>query len=169
MTSAFRARDPVDAPAPHGHAEADLLFTAGSLAAASRAGQPATLLRGRNFGIFCDDSTSPAATLFASAATELGAHVACIPITLTDRSLLTVIRETAALLSRLYDAVECLDMSPRLIESMRESADIPLFSGLSCEGHWTAALAARMTCPPGSESAARRSILQAVLVRTVRS
>ena len=109
------------------------------------------------------------ATLFASAAAELGAHVVCVPITLTDQSALAVIRDTAVLLSRLYDAVECLDMSPLLVEVMQESANIPLFFGLSCDAHWTAALAARMTRGSGVPSDSRRHMLQAALIHALPS
>ncbi len=147
----------------------DLLLKAESLAAASLAGKLPTPLRGRNIGILSEDAGSRAATLFASAASELGAHVACIPSTLTDRSPLTVIRETAVLLTRLYDAVECLDMSPLLVELMQESAGIPLFFGLSSDVHLTATLATRMTRRSGLPSAARRHMLQAALIQALSS
>ena len=169
MTPGFRAPESAGLPTQDRHAETDLLLKAASLAAASLTGKPASPLRGRNIGILCDDEGSAAATLFASAASELGAHVACIPITLTDRSSLTVIRDTAVLLSRLYDAVECLDMSPLLVELMQESAGIPLFFGLSSDAHWTAALATRMTRRSGLQSSARRHMLQAALVQALPS
>ncbi len=169
MTPASRASDPVGAPAPDRRADTELLLKAESLAAASLSGRLSTPLRGRNIGILCEDAGSPAATLFASAASELGAHVVCIPITLTDRSPLTVIRDTAALLSRLYDAVECLDMPPLLVELMQESADVPLFFGLSSDAHWTAALATRMIRRSGPQSSARRHMLQAALVQALPS
>jgi ornithine carbamoyltransferase len=169
MATVFRAPDSMGAPDPDRHTDSDLLLKAESLAAASLAGKLPTPLRGRKIGILCADGGSSAATLFASAASELGAHVVCIPITLTDRSSLTVIRDTAALLARLYDAVECLDMSPLLVELMQESADIPLFFGLSSDLHWTAALAAKMTRRSGLQSAGRRHMLQAALVQTLAS
>jgi ornithine carbamoyltransferase len=169
MTPSSRAPDSVGAPEPDRHADTDLLLKAEALAAASLAGQLATPLRGRNVGILCEDADSSAATLFASAASELGAHVVCIPITLTDRSSLAVVRDTAVLLARLYDAVECLDMSPLLVELMQESANVPLFFGLSSETHRTATLAARMTRRSGRQSSARRRILQAALVQALAS
>jgi ornithine carbamoyltransferase len=169
MATAFRAPDSMGAPDPDHRTDTDLLLKAESLAAASLAGKLPTPLRGRNIGILCEDAGSSAATLFASAASELGAHVVCIPITLTDRSSLTVIRDTAVLLSRLYDAVECLDMSPLLVELMQESADVPLFFGLSSDVHWTATLATRMTRRSGLQSTARRHMLQAALVQALPS
>lgn len=169
MTPVFRAPEPPGAQNPDDPAGADLLLEAESLAAASGAGRLPTPLRGKNLGILCKHAGGAAATLFASAASELGAHVVCIPITLTDQSSLTVIRDTAALLSRLYDAVECLDMSPLLVELMQESANIPLFFGLSSDAHWTVALAARMSRGCGLPSDARRAMLQAALVQALPS
>ena len=169
MTPTFRAPDSVGAPDPDRHAAMGLLLNAEALAAASIEGRLPTPLRGKNIGILCADARSSAATLFASAASELGAHVVCIPISLDDRSALTVIRETALLLSRLYDAVECLDMSPLLVELMQESANVPLFFGLSSDAHWTAALATRMSRRSGLPSSARRHMLQAALAQALPS
>src|ERR1700712_258800 len=169
MTPAFRAPDPLGALNPDNHAGADLLLEAESLAAASSTGKLPMPLRGKKLGILCKHAGGAAAMLFASAASELGAHVVCIPITLTDQSSLTVIRDTAALLSRLYDAVECLDMSPLLIELLQESANVPLFSGLSSDAHWTAALATRMSRRSGLPSSARRAMLQAALSQALPS
>jgi ornithine carbamoyltransferase len=169
MTPAFSAPDLPGAPTPDDHAGTDLLLEAESLAAASIVGKLPTPLRGKKLGILCRQAGDAAATLFAGAASELGAHVVCIPITLTDRSSLTVIRDMGVLLSRLYDAVECLDMSPLLVELMQESANVPLFFGLSSDAHWTAALATRMSRRTGLPSSARRHMLQAALVRALRS
>ena len=166
MAKPFRVPASMGAPDPVHCTETDLLLKAESLAAASLAGKLPTPLRGRNIGILCGAGNT-AAALFASAASELGAHVVRIPITLTDRSSLTVIRGTAVLLSRLYDAVECLDMSPLLVELMQESADVPLFFGLSSDEHWTGALATRMSHVAGPQSAARRHVLQAALVHAL--
>lgn len=169
MTPVFRAPASVGAPNQDRHVEMNLLLKAESLAAASLTGRLGTPLRGKNIGILCEDAGSAAAMLFASAASELGAHVVCIPITLTDRSALTVIRETAVLLSRLYDAVECLDMSPLLVELMQESAAVPLFFGLSSDAHWTADLATGIARHSGLTSIDRRHVLQAVLVQAIPS
>jgi ornithine carbamoyltransferase len=165
MTPAFRAPEPVGAADRDLRADEALLRRAEGLAAASLSGAVPLLLLGRNLGILCHAATGPEATLFANAASELGAHVACIPITLTDRSALATIRETARMLARLYDAVECLDMSPLLVELMQESADIPFFPGLSTDGPRTAALMERSRLLPN----ARRRILQASLAQTFTS
>jgi ornithine carbamoyltransferase len=169
MTPAFHAPELPDALNPDNHAGTELLLQAESLVAASIVGKLPMPLRGKKLGIFCNHPGGAAATLFASAASELGAHVVCIPITLTDQSSLTVIRDTAVLLSRLYDAVECLDMSPLLVELMQESANIPLFFGLSSDAQWTAALATRMSLRPGLPPNARRHMLQAALVQALPS
>ena len=167
MTSAFRTPGAVGVPNPDRDADRGLILKAEALAAASLANKFPTPLRGKNIGILCDDPGGPAATLFASAASELGAHVVCIPITLDDRSAVAVIRDTAVLLAKLYDAVECLTMPPLVVESMQASANVPVFLGLSSDTHRTAALAAGITPRPGEQPTARRRILQAALLQAL--
>lgn len=166
MTSAPRAPYPVSAAEPDPRPDEALLQRAEALAAAVLNGQLGAALRGKNIGVLCEDPDSASATFFKSAATELGAHVACIRNTLGSHSSLAVVRETASMLSRLYDAVECLDVPLLLVDLMRESTDIPFFFGLSTDAHRTAGLAARMNDRSGL---ARRRVLQAALARAMAS
>jgi hypothetical protein len=73
------------------------------------------------------------------------------------------------MLARLYDGVECLDMSPLLVELMQESASIPFFPGLSTDTQRTVALVERLSLLPGVQSTARRRILQASLAQALAS
>ncbi len=169
MTTAFRAPEPVGAADRNLRADEILFRRAEGLAAASDVSALSRFLLGRNLGILCRDANSAEAGLFASAASEMGAHVAFIPVSLTDQSSLSVIRETARMLARLYDGVECLDMSPLLVELMQESAPIPFFLGLSTETQRTGALVERLSRLSCVQSTARRRLLQAALAQALAS
>jgi ornithine carbamoyltransferase len=167
MSTAFRAPEPVGAADRNLRADEILLHRAEGLAAASAVNALPRVLLSRNLAILCRDADGAEAGLFASAACELGAHVAFIPVTLSDQSSLAVIRETARMLARLYDGVECLDTPPLLVELMQESAPIPFFLGLSTDTQRTAALVERLSHMPGAQSTARRRVLQASLAQAL--
>ena len=92
-----------------------VLGNARALQLAAQAGDLRTLLRGRKFGLLCevdtDSDRASDAALFRRAAVELGAHVAHIRPSLTDLSTPQEVQNTARMLGRLYDAVECQGMA----------------------------------------------------------
>ena len=82
------ARPPRPASAPAALSPGDeksLLDQARSLQRAAAAGRVQPLLRGKNLGLLCADDTQPQALLFRQAASELGAHVAHIGMSLTGQ------------------------------------------------------------------------------------
>ena len=123
-----------------------------------------SLLRGKNLGLLCDDSGS--ASLFKAAAEGLGARVAHIRPSLSHDSDPDVVRETARMLARLYDGVECHDVPADLVRRIGDEADVPVYNGVSSPAHPTAALAGLL--PSRSGDAGRLSIVQAVLLSTLR-
>jgi ornithine carbamoyltransferase len=124
-------------------------------------------LRGKMLCVLFNDECLDAARLFTEAGTELGAHVSCVRLSLTDRSPLDVVRETAALLARLYEAAECVDLSQALVTRLREVAGIPFFMGASMPDHPSTMLASRLVRSGTPPLEARRRILQALLVRAL--
>ena len=143
-----------------------LLTTALRLRQAALAGTPQKLLRGKNLGLLCKDTTCPGALLFQRAALELGAHVAQVDLNLGERCALDEVGKTARLLGRLYDAVECQDMDAELVQSIAVEAGIAVYDGLATPRHPTAALAAHMGSADRAEDN-RRYVLQAVLLDTI--
>lgn len=136
--------------------------------AAADAGDVLPLLRGKKLGLLCEDDTTADAELFRRSAVELGAHVAHIRPSLSDLTTALEVRHTANMLGRLYDAVECQDLSPALVREVRKEAGIPVYDGVGLQHHATATLTELLD---SSSSAAdrRRFVLQAALLQTIAS
>ena len=106
---------------------ASLLDTAQSLKAAELSGHPQQPLRGKNIAVMSELAEGPALQGFTAAATGLGARVAHIRP--------SVSQETAQLLGRLYDAIECEGLSGDVLRNIDRSAGRPVFNGLGEPGH----------------------------------
>ena len=147
-----------------------VLDNARALQLAAQVGDLRALLRGRKFGLMCEidndsDSASDAA-LFRRAAVELGAHVAHIRPSLTEMSTPQEVLQTARMLGRLYDAVECQGMAADLVHRLGADAGVPVYDAIASQRHPTAKLDGLL----GGDSPARdkrRFVLQAVLLSTV--
>lgn len=125
--------------------------------------QSGALLLGKNLGVLCG-SDEPAG-LFKGAAEGLGARVSHIRLSLSEQSDPGMVRDTARMLSRLYDAIECCDVPADLVRRIGAAANVPVYDGISGSGHPTAALSGML---PGQGAAtSRRSILQALLLSTI--
>lgn len=121
------------------------------------------ILRGKKLALLCIDSQSEEARLFEKAATQLGAHVACVRVNLSDASSDAIVGETASLLSRLYDAVECLDMTPALTDRLRRAASIPVLVGATASPQDAPLLTSMLMAEGCTASDAQRLGLQARL------
>jgi ornithine carbamoyltransferase len=163
------ARMPRHAPAPASLPPGDekaLLDQARSLQRAAVAGRVQPLLRGKNLGLLCADDTQAQALLFRQAASELGAHVAHIGMSLSEHSATRDVTHTARMLGRLYDAVECQGLSSALVWQMADEAGIAVYDGLACNEGLISRLAGQL----GNETSAgdnRRFVLQALLLHTI--
>ena len=156
---------PAPAPLPPG-GEQSLLDQARSLQRAATAGRVQPLLRGKNLGLLCADDHQPQALLFRQAASELGAHVAHIGMSLSEHSATQEVAHTARMLGRLYDAVECQGLSSALVQQMADEAGIAVYDCLACNEGLISRLAGQL----GNDVAAgdnRRFVLQALLLHTI--
>jgi ornithine carbamoyltransferase len=148
-----------------GEEEGAILANARLLRDAAGAGQAHTLLRDKFIGLLAEDDDDEKAELFKSAALALGARVAHIQPSLTGRSDPRVVRETAYMLGRLYDAIECQGQPPALVARLREATVVPVFEELSSPSPLTDALAERLGVGTGLEG--RRFVVQVVLMSTL--
>ncbi len=135
-----------------------------ALADSARRGiAPEPLLRGTMIGLLCEADDTPGAALLCRAARELGAHVARVRPSLSERSTPSDVRHTADMLGRLYDALACEGMNASLVQQLSEHAGIPVYDGIASPQHPSAALVERLegdaTLPDS-----RRFVLQAVLL-----
>jgi ornithine carbamoyltransferase len=138
-----------------------VLDQARALQEAASRGATRALLRGKHLCLFCHDADQPAALLFRDAAHELGARVSSVAPSGLESDGVQPVAETARVLGRLYDAVECQGLTERLIEDLRAQAAIPVFAGIATPAHPSARLVARLE---GPEHERRRFILQAMLI-----
>lgn len=126
-----------------------------------------TVLRGKRLALLCDSDRSVEAVLFCRAAEALGANVAHVRPGLTELSPKAALKDTARVLGRLYDGIECQGLSQGLIEQVRREAGIPVFDGVACAGH-TSALLADLLEGDDTPERKRQWILEAVLMRALR-
>jgi len=146
--------------------ERALLDQARALQRAAAAGRVQPLLRGKNLGLLCADDTQGQALLFRQAASELGAHVAHIGVSLSERSSAQEVAHTARMLGRLYDAVECQGLPGALVQQMAAVAGIAVYDALAGNEALITRLARRLG--DDTELAQnRRFALQALLLHTI--
>ena len=146
--------------------ERALLERARLLQRSAAAGRVLPLLRGKNLGLLCADDSQAQALLFRQAASELGAHVAHIGMSLSERSSAQDVVHTARLLGRLYDAVECQGLPAALVRQMAAAAGIAVYDGLAMNEPLITWMAAQLGS--AAELARnRRLALQALLLHTI--
>lgn len=153
---------------PSSPADADaeaILARARELVQATEAGFIPPFLRGRNLGLVCKAEDSEESRLFERAATALGARVTHISASISE--LATGggdrLRNTARVLGRLYDGIECQGLEPAVVQQLGRTAGVPVFDGLASPGHATAALADKLAAA-ASAPAKRLLILQGALL-----
>lgn len=145
-----------DAP---GHA--GLLDSARRLRRAALDGLAHRPLHGRNLGLLARDKETAEARVFTIAAQELGARVVWLPTSPWADDV--VARDTARLMGRLYDAVECQGLAASEVAWLRQHAGVPIFDGLAGPDHPSAALTEALD-GGSADPLNRRCVLQAVLL-----
>lgn len=143
-----------------------VLADARSLQLIARSGQSHSLLRGKKLGLLCEADNELDAILFRGAALEMGAHVAHVRPSLSALSTPQEVQDTARMLGRLYDAVECQGMAPALVRQMGIDAGVPVYDGIASSDHPTARLGEQIE-GDASSAEKRRLVLQAVLLDTL--
>jgi ornithine carbamoyltransferase len=166
MSLSQKTRAPAAAPQLSPLEVTSLLYRARLLQRAALAGNTLRLLRGKNLGLLCGTQPDEAQALFRRAAEELGARVAVMRSDLSLASEAQEVRNTARMLGRLYEAVECQGMNPTLVERIGQHAGIPVFDGAATKGHPTNRLA-ELLGDRTSLADNRRFVLQALLLNAI--
>jgi ornithine carbamoyltransferase len=143
-----------------------LLANARQLERAAQTRQLGNLLRGKNLALLCETEATVEAALFRGAAEELGARVAHIYPSLSKLSSSRGLQDTARTLGRLYDAVECQELSAEIVRQIGIGAGVPVYDGVASARHPTAALAESLGTG-SSRPESRLRIVQAVLMSTL--
>lgn len=147
--------------------ERSLLDQARVLRRAAAEGHVQPLLRGKHLCLLCEDDTRPAARLFRQAATELGAKVTHIGMSVDAQSQPQDVEHTARVLGRLYDAVECQGLEGQLVQQMARVAGIAVYDALAAKDPRTERIAALLADDGGASDDTRRFALQALLLQTI--
>lgn len=173
MSPTPRSREP-SAGLPLSTAQAAALLASAQALRQAAGSAPRPLpLRGKNLGLLCDDDSEHSAQLFRRAASELGAHVAHVRSNLGEASSAHELQETARMLGRLYDAVECQGLPAALVARLAAEADVPVFDGIALPHHPTALLADQLGSDRAghtlgdSEGDRRCWLLQAALLAAI--
>lgn len=143
-----------------------LAATATAFKHAAREGRAARPLQGKNLGLICEAEDSPDATLFEDAAKALGAHVVRIRPSVAGLGNIAALPQTARLLGRLYDAIECHGLTPEVVEQIRRHAGVPVYDALSRTSPSQRAVAS-LVDGDGDSVDNRAYVLQALLVGAV--
>lgn len=144
-----------------------LIASARTLRRAAAAGALPRLLDGKHIGLLCGAQASADAALFERAATELGARVSRISPELSASLSEESLRRTAQMLGRLYDAIECQGLAGQLLQRVRAEAGVPVYDGIACGHHPSAALVTALGGPGAAAADNRRHVLQALLLSTM--
>jgi ornithine carbamoyltransferase len=164
MPASLHPLHPSRIDAPSGAALPDnaaLLASARQLRLAALGGLVHRPLQGRNIGLLAQDNETDEARLFTAAALALGARVVWLPTSPWADDV--VARDTARLMGRLYDAVECQGLAATEVAWLSQHAGVPVFDALAGPGHSSAQLADALE-GGSADPLNRRCVLQAVLM-----
>jgi ornithine carbamoyltransferase len=141
-----------------------VLACAAGMRSAASPGITPRPLRGQNLGLLCAGGQAQAIEAFRDAAAGLGANVAIIRSDLNSASTAQTVLETARLLSRLYDAVECYGLPDAVADELARTATVAVTSGHVAAAEQVDLLANLLE---GSDSweHKRRDVLQALVMQ----
>jgi ornithine carbamoyltransferase len=133
------------------------------------------LLDSKHLGLLSPGHRNSSQGAVASAAQGLGARVAWVPpMTEQTGDDGPQIRDTARLLGRFYDALDCDGLPAGLVQCLRRDSGVPVYEGLGRQDHPLAQLLphlhkdlAQAPGAPGGGEDGHRLLLQALLVHTL--
>ncbi|MGM9489174.1 ornithine carbamoyltransferase [Ideonella sp. YS5] len=143
-----------------------LAATALAFKQAAQAGQTARPLQGKNLGLICEADDAPDAALFEDAAKALGAHVVRIRPSVAGLGNDASLPQTARMLGRLYNAIECQGLTQQMVDRIRRHAGVPVYDALSRDSPSHRAVA-RMIDGQSDGADTLVYVLQALLVGSV--
>lgn len=102
-------------------------------------------LTGRNIALIFEKTSTRTRSAFEVAAYDQGAHVTYMGPGETQLGHKETIRDTARVLSRMYDGIEFRGFAHEDVEELSRSASVPVWNGLTDQWHPTQLLADIMT------------------------
>ena len=92
-------------------------------------------LRGKNLALLYEPRWAAGADAVRRAAADLGAQVVQLSLTSTQFTANDRMRDTARILGRLYDAIDCAALAEGLLNEIERDAGVPVFNGLATSEH----------------------------------
>ncbi|MBH0085995.1 ornithine carbamoyltransferase [Psychrobacter sp. SCQQ22] len=130
------------------HSERELTYLldmARDLKRAKYSGTEQKHLLGKNIALIFEKTSTRTRCAFEVAAYDQGANVTFIGPNSSQIGYKESMKDTARVLSRMYDAIEYRGFGQKIVNELAEYADIPVFNGLTNEFHPTQMLADVMT------------------------
>ena len=112
----------------------------GALKSARREGREEQRLRGMNFALIFEKSSTRTRAAFEVGARQQGAHTTYLDPSGAHIGSKESAADTALVLERMYDGIEFRGNSQDTVEALAEHASIPVWNGLTDEWHPTQAL-----------------------------
>jgi ornithine carbamoyltransferase len=122
-----------------------LLRLAGALKLARYAGTEVRQLDGKEIALIFEKTSTRTRSAFEVAAYDQGAHVTYLDPSGSQLGHKESIADTAAVLGRMYDAIEFRGNSQADVEALAQHAGVPVYNGLTNEWHPTQMLADFLT------------------------
>jgi ornithine carbamoyltransferase len=122
-----------------------LLELAGSLKLAKYAGTEVKQLDGKEIALIFEKTSTRTRSAFEVAAYDQGAHVTYLDPSGSQLGHKESVADTAAVLGRMYDAIEFRGNSQADVEALAQHAGVPVYNGLTNEWHPTQMLADFLT------------------------
>ncbi|MGO9503889.1 MAG: ornithine carbamoyltransferase [Streptosporangiaceae bacterium] len=122
-----------------------LLELSGALKSAKYAGTETPHLSGKNIALIFEKTSTRTRSAFEVAAYDQGAHVTYLDPSGSQLGHKESIADTAAVLGRMYDAIEYRGNAQAEVEELAQHAGVPVYNGLTDEWHPTQMLADFLT------------------------
>jgi ornithine carbamoyltransferase len=127
-----------------------LLKLSEALKLAKYAGTETQRLTGREIALIFEKTSTRTRSAFEVAAFDQGAHVTYLDPTGSQLGHKESIADTAAVLGRMYDAIEFRGNTQAEVEELAAHAGVPVYNGLTAEWHPTQMLADFLTMQEAS-------------------
>lgn len=108
-------------------------------------GEAHDYLKGKNIALIFEKDSTRTRCSFEVAAYDLGMHITYLGPTGSQIGKKETIKDTARVLSRMYDGIEYRGFSQKIVEELAEYSKVPVWNGLTDEFHPTQMLADFMT------------------------
>jgi ornithine carbamoyltransferase len=127
-----------------------LLQLAAALKMAKYAGNEAQRIAGKEIALIFEKTSTRTRSAFEVAAYDQGAHVTYLDPSGSQLGHKESIADTAAVLGRMYDAIEFRGSTQAEVEALAAHAGVPVYNGLTAEWHPTQMLADFLTMAESS-------------------